>query len=187
MRTEVSYEKFVVEPERKEKSRPHSHCAGDVCHNFVVDKIVVLGSVFQGAAGWVFPFLLYLAVYLLIGYDVLWRAVRNIAHGQVFDENFLMCIATLGAFGLAIYRGVSGLTIEGFDEACAVLLFYQIGEFFQRYATGKSRKSISALMDIRPDSANVRRGERVETVAPEEVKIGEIIVVNPGEKFRWTA
>lgn len=150
---------------------------------FVVDKIVVLGSVFQGAAGWVFPFLLYLAVYLLIGYDVLLRAVRNIAHGQVFDENFLMCIATLGAFGLAIYRGVSGLTIEGFDEACAVLLFYQIGEFFQRYATGKSRKSISALMDIRPDSANVRRGDRVETVAPEEVKIGEIIVVNPGEKI----
>ena len=150
---------------------------------FVVDKIVVLGSVFQGAAGWVFPFLLYLVVYLLIGYDVLWRAVRNIAHGQVFDENFLMCFATLGAFGLAVYRGVSGQTIEGFDEACAVLLFYQVGEFFQEYATGKSRKSISALMDIRPDSANVRRGERVETVAPEEVKVGEIIVVNPGEKI----
>ena len=115
---------------------------------FVVDKTVGLGGVIPGKANWVLPFLLYLAVYLAIGYDVLWRAVRNIAHGQVFDENFLMCIATVGAFALAIYRGVSGMEIEGFDEACAVLLFYQVGEFFQDYAAGKSRKSISALMDI---------------------------------------
>ena len=149
---------------------------------FAVDKTLVLGSVFEGPAAWVFPFCLYLLIYLLIGYDVLWRAIRNIAHGQVFDENFLMCVATLGAFALAIYRGVSGLEIEGFDEACAVLLFYQVGEFFQSYATGKSRKSISKLMDIRPDYANVVRGDRTERVDPSQVRIGEIIVVNPGEK-----
>ncbi len=150
---------------------------------FAVDKAVNLGGVFQGPAAWVFPFCLYLTVYLIISYDVLWRAVRNIAHGQVFDENFLMCIATLGAFALAIYRGATGQEIEGFDEACAVLLFYQVGEFFQSYATGKSRKSISALMDIRPDCANVRREGKVERVSPEEVSVGEIIVVNPGEKI----
>ena len=150
---------------------------------FAVDKTVNLDGVFQGPAAWLFPFCLYLTVYLIIGYDVLWRAVRNIAHGQVFDENFLMCIATLGAFALAIYRGATGQEIEGFDEACAVLLFYQVGEFFQSYATGKSRKSISALMDIRPDYANVRREGKVERVSPEEVSVGEIIVVNPGEKI----
>ena len=149
---------------------------------FIVDKIVNLGGVFEGGAAWVFPFLLYLAVYLLIGYDVLWRAIRNIAHGQIFDENFLMCVATLGAFALAIFRGATGQEIEGFDEACAVLLFYQVGEFFQDYATARSRKSISALMDIRPDYANVLRGGKAEKTDPSEVKIGEIIVVNPGEK-----
>ena len=109
----------------------------------VVPGMAPLGEVFDGPAAWVFPFCLYLVVYLLIGYDVLWRAVRNIAHGQVFDENFLMCVATLGAFALAIYRGATGQEIEGFDEACAVLLFYQVGEFFQDYATSRSRKSIS--------------------------------------------
>ena len=149
---------------------------------FIADKIVYLGGVFEGGAAWVFPFLLYLAVYLLIGYDVLWRAIRNIAHGQIFDENFLMCVATLGAFALAIFRGATGQEIEGFDEACAVLLFYQVGEFFQDYATARSRKSISALMDIRPDYANVLRGGKAEKTDPSEVKIGEIIVVNPGEK-----
>ena len=150
---------------------------------FIADKIVYLGGVFESPAAWVFPFCLYLTVYLIIGYDVLWRAIRNIAHGQVLDENFLMCLATLGAFALAIYRGVTMPdNIEGFDEACAVLLFYQVGEFFQEYATGKSRKSISALMDIRPDYANVKRGNGTERVDPEEVKVGEVIVVNPGEK-----
>lgn len=150
---------------------------------FIADKIVYLGGVFESPAAWVFPFCLYLAVYLIIGYDVLWRAIRNIAHGQVLDENFLMCLATLGAFALAIYRGVTmPENIEGFDEACAVLLFYQVGEFFQEYATGKSRKSISALMDIRPDYANVKRGNGTERVDPEDVKVGEVIVVNPGER-----
>ncbi len=150
---------------------------------FIADKIVVLGNVFEGPFAWLFPFALYLAVYLLIGYDVLWRAARNIVRGQVFDENFLMCLATLGAFVLAIYRGVTGQEIEGFDEACAVLLFYQVGEFFQSYATGKSRRSISALMDIRPDYANVKRGGTVEVVDPSQVQVGEVIVVNPGEKI----
>lgn len=155
---------------------------GLFCVIFIIDKIVHLDSVFGGSCGWLFPFALYLLVYLIIGYDVLWRAIRNIAHGQIFDENFLMCVATLGAFSLAIYRGVSGLEIEGFDEACAVLLFYQVGEWFQRYATGKSRKSISKLMDIRPDYANIKRAGLVEKVDPTEVKVGDIIVVNPGEK-----
>ena len=149
---------------------------------FALDKIITLAEVFGGEGGWLFPFALYLVIYLVIGYDVLWRAVINICHGQVFDENFLMCIATVGAFALAVYRGVTGRAIEGFDEACAVLLFYQVGEFFQTYATGKSRKSISKLMDIRPDYANVLRGGRTERVYPDEVAVGETIVINPGEK-----
>ena len=149
---------------------------------FAADAVVGLDGVFAGSRGWLFPFALYLIVYLVIGYDVLWKAIRNISHGQIFDENFLMCVATLGAFALGIYRGVAGLEIEGFDEACAVLLFYQVGEWFQSYATGKSRKSISALMDIRPDYANVRRGDGVEQVDPGEVAVGDIILINPGEK-----
>ena len=153
---------------------------------FITDKVIEggLGGVFSGPAAWVFPFCLYLFIYLIIGYDVLWKAIRNIAHGQVFDENFLMCVATLGAFALAIYRGVTGQEIEGFDEACAVLLFYQVGEWFQSYATGKSRKSIAGLMDIRPDYANIVRDDgSVETVDPSEVKVGDIILINPGEKI----
>ena len=150
---------------------------------FITDKIIVLGNAFEGPAAWVLPFCLYLAVYLIIGYDVLWRAIRNIVRGQVFDENFLMCVATLGAFALAIYRGVTGQEIEGFDEACAVLLFYQVGEWFQSYATGMSRKSISALMDIRPDYANIVRADgTTEKVDPSEVKIGDTVLINPGEK-----
>ena len=149
----------------------------------ITDKIIVLDGVFAGSAAWVFPFCLYLVVYLIIGYDILWRAARNIARGQVFDENFLMCVATLGAFALAIYRGVTGQEIEGFDEACAVLLFYQVGEWFQSYATGRSRKSISALMDIRPDYANIVRADgTTEKVAPSEVKLGATILIPPGDK-----
>ncbi|MDE6398509.1 MAG: HAD-IC family P-type ATPase, partial [Clostridiales bacterium] len=150
---------------------------------FIADKIVDLASVFSSSAGWGFPFALYGAIYLASGYDVLWRAARNIARGQVFDENFLMCVATLGAFALAIYRGCTGREIEGFDEACAVLLFYQVGEFFQSYATGKSRRSISSLMDIRPDYANLWKGGQTERVDPAEVAVGDEIVINPGEKI----
>lgn len=149
---------------------------------FIIDKVINLASVFDSNLGWLFPFALYLVVYFVIGYDVLWKAIRNILHGQVFDENFLMCVATLGAFALGIYRGVSGQEIEGFDEGCAVLIFYQVGEWFQSYATGKSRKSISSLMDIRPDYANIKREDGIEQVDPSEVKIGDVIVINPGEK-----
>ncbi len=149
---------------------------------FIIDKVINLANVFDSSYGWLFPFALYLVVYFVIGYDVLWKAIRNILHGQVFDENFLMCVATLGAFALGIYRGVSGQEIEGFDEGCAVLIFYQVGEWFQSYATGKSRKSISSLMDIRPDYANIKREDGFEQVDPSEVKIGDVIVINPGEK-----
>lgn len=150
---------------------------------FITDKIVKLDTVFNGNLNWLFPFALYLIVYIIIGYDVIYKAFANIFHGEFLDENFLMVVATFGAFGLAIYRGVNHLDIEGFDEACAVLLFYQVGEFFQSYATGKSRKSITSLMDIRPDYANLKTENGVEEVDPEEVKIDDIIVVNPGEKI----
>lgn len=150
---------------------------------FITDKIVKLDTVFNGNLNWLFPFALYLIVYITIGYDVIYKAFANIFHGEFLDENFLMVVATFGAFGLAIYRGVNHLDIEGFDEACAVLLFYQVGEFFQSYATGKSRKSITSLMDIRPDYANLKIENGVEEVDPEEVKIDDIIVVNPGEKI----
>ena len=120
---------------------------------------------------------LYLVAYLIIGYDILKKAGKGILNGRVFDENFLMAIATVGAFALAIYEK-SG----DYNEAIAVMLFYQIGELFQSYAVGKSRKNISALMDIRPDYANVEREGKLEKVDPDEVEIGSIIVVQPGEK-----
>ena len=122
-------------------------------------------------------FLLYLAAYLVIGYDILRTSGRGILNGRVFDENFLMAIATVGAFALAVYTG-SG----DYNEAVAVMLFYQIGELFQSYAVGKSRRNISALMDIRPDYANVERDGKLEQVDPDEVEIGSVIVVQPGEK-----
>lgn len=150
---------------------------------FIADKTVTLGDVFEGEYGWLFPFALYAAVYIIIGYDVIRKAARNIVRGRVFDENFLMCVATLGAFALGIYRGVIGAELEGFDEACAVLLFYQVGEWFQSFATGRSRRSIAALMDIRPDYAFVERNGQTEKVDPSEVDIGETVIVNPGEKI----
>ena len=122
-------------------------------------------------------FILYLAAYLVIGYDILKKAGKGILNGRVFDENFLMAIATIGAFALAIYEK-SG----DYNEAIAVMLFYQIGELFQSYAVGKSRKNISALMDIRPDYANIEVDGKLEKVDPDEVSVGSIIVVQPGEK-----
>ena len=150
----------------------------------IADKTVAGGlqSVVGGQIGWVLPFCLYFCVYVAIGYDVLFKAVRNLFRGQVLDENLLMCVASLGAFALGIYTGVTGREQEGFDEGCAVLLFYQVGEFFQSYATGKSRKSISELMDIRPDYANLKDGDVVREVDPSEVNVGDIVVVYPGEK-----
>ena len=120
---------------------------------------------------------LYLVAYLVIGYDILKKAWRGILNRQVFDENFLMAVATVGAFALAIVSR-SG----DYVEAIAVMLFYQIGELFQSYAVGKSRRNISALMDIRPDYANIERDGQLEKVDPDEVEIGSVIVVQPGEK-----
>ena len=114
---------------------------------------------------------LLVAAYVLVGYDVILKAVRNIKRGKVFDENFLMTIATFGAFGL-----------RDFDEAVAVMLFYQVGEFFQTYAINRSRKSISDLMDIRPDYANIQENSELLQVDPEEVAVGSVIVVQPGER-----
>lgn len=150
---------------------------------FIVDQLLDLTQVFGGTFGFLLPFTLYFVIYCLVGYDVLWKAVRNIGHGQIFDENFLMMVATVGAFALGIYRGVNGLPVEGFDEACAVLLFYQIGEWFQKYATGKSRRSIAALMDLRPDYANVQIDGVWQKVDPATVTVGSLIQINPGEKI----
>ena len=115
---------------------------------------------------------IYIVAYIIVGFEIVKKAVRNIARGKVFDENFLMTIATLGAF-----------RIEKFPEAVAVMLFYQVGELFQSYAVDKSRKSISNLMDIRPDFANIEKNGKLEKVDPDEVEIGDIIVVKPGEKI----
>lgn len=125
----------------------------------------------------ILKFLLYLTAYLIVGYDILKKAGRGILNRRVFDENFLMAVATIGAFVLAIYS-----KSEDYNEAIAVMLFYQIGELFQSYAVRKSRKNISELMDIRPDYANIERNGRLERVDPEEVPVGSVIVVQPGEK-----
>ena len=122
-------------------------------------------------------FALFLPAYFVIGWDVLWKAARNIAHGQVFDENFLMALATVGAF-------CTGFFGQGeYPEAVFVMLFYQVGELFQSYAVGKSRKSIASLMDIRPDYANVERDGKLLQVDPEEVAVGDTITVKAGEKI----
>ena len=114
---------------------------------------------------------LFLVPYLLVGRDVIVKALKNIRNGQVFDENFLMLIATVAAFGIREY-----------SEACAVMIFYQIGELFESLAVGKSRASITAMMSIAPESANVERDGKIQEVDPDEVKVGEIILIRPGEK-----
>ncbi|MGN0539631.1 MAG: heavy metal translocating P-type ATPase [Candidatus Fimenecus sp.] len=121
---------------------------------------------------WYIALPMFLIPYFIIGYDVLWDAVRNIVHGQVFDENFLMSLATIGALGT-----------QQFEEAVFVMLFYQVGEFFQNWAVAKSRKSISDLMDIRPDYANIEKDGTIIQVDPDEVKIDDIIIIKPGEKI----
>ncbi len=126
--------------------------------------------------GWL-RFGLYLIPYLITGYDILRKALKGIQNRQVFDENFLMAVATVGAIALALYEQSGDYT-----EAIAVMLFYQIGEWFQSYAVGRSRRNISELMDIRPDYANVERDGKLEQVDPDEVSIGTVIVVQPGEK-----
>lgn len=142
----------------------------------VAAAAMMIGLEFAPVEG-VVRFLLYLVPYLVIGYDILKKAVRGILNRQVFDENFLMAVATVGAIALALYDRSGDYT-----EAVAVMLFYQIGEWFQSYAVGRSRKNISELMDIRPDYANIEKDGVLEQVDPDEVAIGSVIVVQPGEK-----
>ena len=125
----------------------------------------------MGPAGGILSFVLFLIPYLIVGYDILLKAFKNITHGQVFDECFLMVVATVGAIGLGEY-----------SEGVAVMLFYQLGEFFQSYAVGKSRRNISELMDIRPDYANIELDGKLERVDPDEVEVGTVITVQPGER-----
>lgn len=129
-----------------------------------------------GASGRWIRLACYLADYFIIGYDILKKAIKGIRNGQIFDENFLMAVATLGALALAVYENGDYL------EAIAVMLFYQVGEWFQSYAVGRSRRNISDLMDIRPDYANIEQNGKMEQVDPDEVEIGSVIVVQPGEK-----
>lgn len=142
----------------------------------VAAAAMMIGLEFAPVEG-VVRFLLYLVPYLVIGYDILKKAVRGILNRQVFDENFLMAVATVGAIALALYDQSGDYT-----EAVAVMLFYQIGEWFQSYAVGRSRKNISELMDIRPDYANIEKDGVLEQVDPDEVAIGSVIIVQPGEK-----
>ena len=125
----------------------------------------------EGINTWIL-FVIYLVPYLIIGYDIVYKAVRNISHGQVFDENFLMMVATFGAFG-----------VKEYSEAVAVMLFYQVGELFQGYAVGKSRQSISAMMDICPEYANIEVDGKLTQVDPDDVEVGSVIVVKPGERI----
>ena len=118
----------------------------------------------------------YLVCYAVIGWDIVWKAITNILHGQVFDENFLMTIATVGA-----------LILGEHSEGVAVMLFYQVGEWFQSYAVSKSRRSITSLMDIRPDYANIEKDGKLIQVDPEDVKIGDTSLSSPVSASRWTA
>lgn len=137
----------------------------------IASLVLFVAAVLLPLEGWP-RFIAFMAVYLLIGWDILWRAVRNIFRGKIFDENFLMSVATVGAIALTDY-----------PEAVAVMLFYQVGEWFQKYAVGKSRKSITGLMNIRPDYANLKAQDgSLQTVRPEEVSVGDFIVVKPGER-----
>jgi len=151
--------------------------AGLIATVLITKFVSIAGTPF---AAWLYgipQLALYIAVYITIGGDILKKAGKGIINGQVFDENFLMAVATLGAFALAIYEK-SG----DYNEAIAVMLFYQVGEFFQGVAVGKSRKNISALMDIRPDYANIEKDGKLVQVSPDEVEIGTVIIVQPGEK-----
>ena len=141
----------------------------------LIAAAMLLGFQYLNVNRWV-RLALYLVDYFIIGYDILRKAIKGILNKQVFDENFLMAVATVGAMALAIYENGDYL------EAIAVMLFYQVGEWFQSYAVGKSRRNISDLMDIRPDYANVEQGGKLEQVDPDEVEIGSVIVVRPGEK-----
>ena len=142
----------------------------------LVAAVLMIGLHFVPVSGAV-RFLLYMVPYLTVGYDILLKAWKGICNRQVFDECFLMAVATVGAIALALYEQSGDYT-----EAIAVMLFYQIGELFQSYAVGKSRRNISELMDIRPDYANIETDGTLTRVDPDEVETGSVIVVQPGEK-----
>ncbi|MBY0599618.1 heavy metal translocating P-type ATPase [Bacillus bingmayongensis] len=165
----------VVREEKIGHDHGHSHDHGEGNVKKMLWRLAI-GGVLTGIAvlaglPQMMTIPLFVIAYLLIGGDIVWRAVRNITRGQVFDENFLMAIATLGAFAIGEY-----------PEAVAVMLFYQVGELFQSIAVNRSRKSITSLMDIRPDYANVKVGNETKQISPEDVKIGDYIIVKPGEK-----
>ena len=142
----------------------------------ILAAVMMIALIFAPVSGWQ-RLVLYLVPYLIVGYDILLKAAKGIRNGRIFDENFLMTVATLGAIGIALYDDTGDYT-----EAVAVMLFYQIGEWFQGYAVGKSRKNISELMDIRPDYANIEKDAALVRVDPDEVPVGTVIVVQPGEK-----
>ena len=160
--------KFISDMTRKQKK---------IGIRLIVSAVLLIAFSFLKVENDYLRLALFLVPYLVIGYDILKKAFKGIISGQVFDENFLMAIATLGAIAIAFFDKSS------YAEAVCVMLFYQLGELFQSIAVGRSRKNISALMDIRPDFANVEKGGEVETVDPDEVEIGSIIVVSPGEKI----
>jgi heavy metal-(Cd/Co/Hg/Pb/Zn)-translocating P-type ATPase len=160
---------------KSEDKQGHSHSHGEGENRKEMIRLII-GAVFFAVAiifkfTNIIEFILYLISYILVGGEVVLRAVKNMVRGEVFDENFLMTIATVGAFFIGEY-----------PEGVAVMLFYQVGEFFQDVAVNRSRRSITALMDIRPDFANLKAGDEIKKVSPEEVKIGENIVIKPGEK-----
>ncbi|WP_400243312.1 heavy metal translocating P-type ATPase [Niallia sp. JL1B1071] len=162
------------EHDHETHSHTHEHGAENtkkLIGRLVAGTIVAVGGFFAPLTG-VAEFSLFFLAYLIVGGDILYRAIKNILRGQVFDEHFLMAIATLGAFA-----------IQEYPEGVAVMLFYQIGELFQGIAVNRSRKSITSLMDIRPDYANVKDGDQFKKISPEQVKIGDIIFVKPGEKI----
>ncbi|MEC1529622.1 heavy metal translocating P-type ATPase [Bacillus spizizenii] len=167
-----------IDPHVTVRQKHKKKSADDGYRNRMINMLIrMAAAVILGAAAYLIhsgtiEFFLFLAAYLIIGGDIIIRAVKNISRGQVFDEHFLMALATIGAF-----------LIQQYPEGVAVMLFYQIGELFQGAAVSRSRKSISALMDIRPDYANVKTENGIEQVSPEDVKTGDIIVVNPGESI----
>ena len=145
---------------------------------YAVEELGVLGAIFGAPGDLYASFALFLIPYLIAGYDVLQKAWRNIRHGQAFDESFLMTVATIGAFAMVFFPEAEPHMAEG----AAVMLFYQVGELFQSYAVGQSRKSISAMMDIAPDYANIEQDGQLVEVDPDDVQVGDIIVVKPGER-----
>ena len=147
----------------------------------LVSAVLMIGFHFLPFGGSL-RFVLYMIPYLVIGYDILLKAFKGIRNRQPFDESLLMAIATLGAIAIAVYSEAADHEAGDYVEAIAVMLFYQVGEWFQSYAVGKSRRNISDLMDIRPDYANIEKDGKLEQIDPDEVETGSVIVVQPGEK-----